>query len=155
MHTDHDIDVLGTHSTVPHGAVTGKLIEQHGIDTIPESERHSSPKTIFMILIGAQLTYGVIVAGWLPVALGLGWWSSVTALILGLLIGSAILAPMALLGPRSGTNGAVSSGAFFWRHWSYHRIGSFDIHRHRVLRPDGMDGRSGSSCGPPSCVWDA
>ena len=113
MHTEHDIDVLGAHSTVPQGAVSGKFIEQHGIDTIPESERHSSPKTIFMILIGAELTYGVIVTGWLPVALGLGWWSSVTALILGLVIGSAILAPMALLGPRSGTNGAVSSGAFF------------------------------------------
>lgn len=113
MHTDHDIDVLGAHSSVPQDVVTGKLIEQHGIDTIPERDRHSSPLTMFWILIGAELTYGVIVTGWLPVALGLGWWSSFSALVIGVALGSLVLAPMALLGPRTGTNGAVSSGAFF------------------------------------------
>ncbi len=110
---EHDIDVLGTHSSVPSELISGRRIEQHGIDTIPDADRHSSPKTIFQILLGAQLTYGVIVVGWLPIALGLGWWSSVSAIVLGLIIGSLVLAPMALLGPLSGTNGAVASGAFF------------------------------------------
>jgi purine-cytosine permease-like protein len=53
------------------------------------------------------------VFGWLPITFGLGWWSTVTASAAGLAIGTLATAPLALLGPRTGTNNTVSSGAHF------------------------------------------
>lgn len=88
-------------------------IETRGIDYIPEDERHSTPANLASVWIGAQLTFGVIVIGWLPVAFGLGWWSAFSAITVGLLVGSVPFAFFSLIGPRTGTNSAVSSGAHF------------------------------------------
>lgn len=88
-------------------------IETHGIDYIPDEDRHSNPMNIFWILIGANLTFGLIVLGALPVSFGLSWWSAFSSIIVGDLLGALLFAPMALIGPRTGTNGPVSSGAFF------------------------------------------
>lgn len=88
-------------------------IETHGIDFIPEDERRSSPLNIFWIFIGSNLTFGLIVIGWLPVSFGLSWWASFWSIIVGDAIGALMVAPIALIGPRSGTNGPVSSGAVF------------------------------------------
>jgi purine-cytosine permease-like protein len=88
-------------------------IETRGVDFIPHAERHSSPINIFWILIGANLAIGMVVIGFLPVSFGLGWWAAATSIVVGNAIGSCMLAPMALLGPRSGSNGPVTSGAFF------------------------------------------
>lgn len=88
-------------------------IESRGIDYIPEDERHSSPRNMFWMLAGAQLCFTLFVWGWLPIVFGLGWWSAVGASTVGLAIGSFIVAPVAMLGPVTGTNTAVSSGAFF------------------------------------------
>src|SRR6202020_1718621 len=41
------------------------------------------------------------------------FWQAVAATVLGVLLGSLILAPMALFGPLTGTNNAVSSSAHF------------------------------------------
>jgi purine-cytosine permease-like protein len=88
-------------------------IEAHGIDFIPDEDRHSNPMNIFWILIGANLTFGLIVLGALPVSFGLSWWASVSSILVGNALGALLFAPMALIGPRTGTNGPVSSGAFF------------------------------------------
>jgi purine-cytosine permease-like protein len=88
-------------------------IETRGIDYIPERERHSSPKNLFTVLTGAQFCFTLFVWGWLPVTYGLSWWSIVTSTTIGLAVGSILVAPISLFGPRTGTNTAVSSGAFF------------------------------------------
>lgn len=88
-------------------------VEVRGIDYIPNDQRDGSPRNVFWVFVGCQLSFTVIVFGWLPITFGLGWWSSVTAIVVGLLIGSSIYAPFALFGPRTGTNSAVSSGAHF------------------------------------------
>lgn len=94
------------------GGTVGR-IETRGIDYIPEHERHSRPMNLFWVWVGTQMSFGIMVVGWLPVAFGLGWWSSVTAITAGLAVGSLLYAPFSLLGPRTGTNSAVSSGAHF------------------------------------------
>jgi purine-cytosine permease-like protein len=88
-------------------------IETRGIDYIPEEERHSRPRNIVWILTGGSITFSVIVIGWLPITFGLGWWSAVSSMVVGTAVGALLLAPMALLGPRTGTNNPVSSGAHF------------------------------------------
>jgi purine-cytosine permease-like protein len=88
-------------------------IEQYGIEHIPEEERHSSPKNLFTILFGGSLTFSIIIIGWFPIAFGLSWWQAASAVVVGSAFGAALLAPMGLMGPRTGTNNPVSSGAFF------------------------------------------
>ena len=100
----------------PHAEPDGHRIgqiETHGVDTIPLQERDSSPRNLFWIMVGGNMTFGIILFGWLPIADGLGWWSALCAITVGLAIGTLIFAPIALLGTRTGTNGAVSSGAHF------------------------------------------
>lgn len=102
-------------STDPHHDIRrDKLgrIEAYGIDTIPEAERHSSPWNLFSILFGGSLTFSLIIIGWFPIAFGLSWWQAASAVVVGSACGAALLAPMGLMGPRTGTNNPVSSGAY-------------------------------------------
>ncbi|MGW2333860.1 cytosine permease [Streptomyces sp. NPDC001685] len=87
--------------------------EQRGVDTIPEEERTSGPKDLVSILLGSNLCLGVIVFGWLPPSFGLGWWASVSSIVLGTLAGTALTAPLALVSLRTATNLSTSSGAQF------------------------------------------
>ncbi|MGW6021747.1 cytosine permease [Streptomyces sp. NPDC055099] len=88
-------------------------IEQRGVDTIPDGERNSGPRDLISILLGSNLCLGVIVFGWLPVSFGLGWWASVTSVVAGTVIGTALTAPLALVSLNTGTNLSTSSGAQF------------------------------------------
>ncbi|MFH8796794.1 cytosine permease [Streptomyces sp. NPDC017941] len=88
-------------------------IEQRGVDTVPEEERTSGPRDVVSILLGSNLCLGVIVFGWLPVSFGLGFWQSVTAVVAGTLLGTALTAPLALVSLRTATNLSTSSGAQF------------------------------------------
>lgn len=88
-------------------------VEQAGIDYIPTSERHSSPRNLFWVWIGAQMTFGNILIGWIPIAFGLGWWDAVTSITVGVFFGTIFFAYFSIIGPRTGTNSAVSSGAQF------------------------------------------
>ncbi|MEU6472209.1 cytosine permease [Streptomyces massasporeus] len=88
-------------------------IEQRGVDTIPEEERTSGPRDLVSILLGSNLCLGVIVFGWLPPSFGLDWWSSVSAVLAGTVVGVLFTAPLALVSLRTGTNLSTSSGAQF------------------------------------------
>jgi purine-cytosine permease-like protein len=98
-----------------HGTAVDELgrVETRGVDYIPEVERHSTPRELGYVFFGTQLCFGIIVLGYLPIAFGLSWWGAVTSTLVGLAIGSAMFAPLALLSTRTGTNSAVSSGAHF------------------------------------------
>ncbi|MCS7007011.1 MAG: cytosine permease [Thermoleophilia bacterium] len=97
---------------VPATDVVGR-IETHGVDFIPEEERHSRPSELWYVFVAGNLAFSVIVFGWLPIVFGLGWWSAVTSILVGNALGAIMAAPLALFGPRTGTNGVVSSGAHF------------------------------------------
>jgi len=88
-------------------------VEQHGIDTIPDHLRTSSPLDLFRIQFGGANTFATIILGTFPVLLGLSLVQAAAATLVGVVVGALILMPMGLFGPRSGTNNAVSSGAHF------------------------------------------
>ncbi|MFD4974908.1 cytosine permease [Streptomyces sp. NPDC058424] len=88
-------------------------IEQRGVDTIPEEERTSGPRDLVSILLGSNLCLGVIIFGWLPPSFGLGWWASVSSIVVGTAVGTLFTAPLALVSLRTGTNLSTSSGAQF------------------------------------------
>jgi purine-cytosine permease-like protein len=89
------------------------VVETRGIDYIPPEERHSSARNLAWVMGAPEFAFGIMVFGSLPLAFGLGWWSSFTAITIGLIVGSAFFGPMAWIGPKTGTNNCVSSGAFF------------------------------------------
>ncbi|MGI5450682.1 purine-cytosine permease family protein [Streptomyces sp. CA-243310] len=84
-----------------------------GIEPIPEAERSSRPADFGWIWPSAQFSFGTVVLGALPVAFGLGWWGAISAIVVGVAIGTALLAPLARLGARTGTNDPIASGAHF------------------------------------------
>jgi purine-cytosine permease-like protein len=88
-------------------------VEQYGAEYIPEDERHSAPKNLVTVLLGGSLTFSIIIIGWFPISFGLSWWQAASSVVVGSAFGAALLAPMGLMGPRSGTNNPVASGAFF------------------------------------------
>lgn len=94
------------------GAVVGG-IEQHGIAPIPVAEQTSRPRDLFRLCFGGANTFATIVLGTLPIAYGLGFWAALSATAVGVVAGALVLAPMALFGPVTRTNNAVSSGAHF------------------------------------------
>lgn len=98
-------------------------IETNGIDIIPEKDRTSSPRDLFRLIYGGANTFATVVLGSLPILFGLSLQAGICAIVLGVLIGSIILAPMGLFGAINGTNNAVSSGAHFGIHGRI--VGSF------------------------------
>jgi purine-cytosine permease-like protein len=88
-------------------------IETRGVEQVPEAERSARPRDIFLIGIGGNLAFSIVLFGWLPLTFGLGWWSTVTSMLVGYTIGALLVTPMGLLGPRTGSNNSVSSGAQF------------------------------------------
>ncbi|MER6988773.1 cytosine permease [Saccharopolyspora hirsuta] len=88
-------------------------IETHGVDTIPDADRTGRPRDIAGILLGSNLCLGVVIFGWLPASFGLEFWPAVTSMIAGTLLGTLLVAPLALVSFRTGTNLSTSSGGHF------------------------------------------
>ena len=88
-------------------------VEQYGIDTIPDADRTSTWVDLLRIQFGGANTFATVLLGTFPIVLGLSFWQAVLATVAGVLVGALFLMPMGLFGPKTGTNNAVSSGAFF------------------------------------------
>lgn len=100
-----------------------RKIETNGVEQIPDHERTAGPKDLFRLIFGGANTFATAVLGSFPVLFGLSFQAGVWAIVLGVLVGALILAPMGLFGPINGTNNAVSSGAHFGVHGRI--VGSF------------------------------
>ncbi|KAF1011872.1 MAG: hypothetical protein GAK32_00534 [Pseudomonas fluorescens] len=98
-------------------------IETNGVEQIPDHERTAGPRDLFRLIFGGANTFATAVLGSFPVLFGLSFQAGVWAIVLGVLVGAVILAPMGLFGPINGTNNAVSSGAHFGVHGRI--VGSF------------------------------
>ncbi len=98
-------------------------VEIHGVEPIPDAERTARPLDLFRLTFGGANTIATVVLGSFPIIFGLSFRDALLATLLGVVLGAAILAPMALFGPRNGTNNAVSSSAHLGVHGRV--VGSF------------------------------
>ncbi|WP_205522165.1 cytosine permease, partial [Pseudomonas viridiflava] len=98
-------------------------IETWGVEQIPDSQRHARPLDLFRLIFGGANTFSTAVLGSFPVLFGLSFQAGFWSIVLGVMVGALILAPMGLFGALNGTNNAVSSGAHFGVHGRI--IGSF------------------------------
>ncbi|MEV1064615.1 cytosine permease [Streptomyces sp. NPDC050263] len=98
-------------------------VETHGVDRIPDAERTATPLDLFRLAFGGANTFSTCVLGSFPILFGLSFWQGLAATLLGVVVGALILCPMAVFGPVTGTNNAVSSSAHLGVHGRV--VGSF------------------------------
>jgi NCS1 family nucleobase:cation symporter-1 len=88
-------------------------IERRSIDYIPESERHGRLLSQFTLWFGANLQVTAVVTGALAVVLGGDVFWSLIGLLIGQLLGGAIMALHAAQGPQLGLPQMISSRVQF------------------------------------------
>jgi NCS1 family nucleobase:cation symporter-1 len=79
-------------------------IEGHGMDPIPESARYGSVSRVFTVWFTPNLVPAAFFLGTLAAAtfIGLGFWTSIAAIVVGNLVGSTIVGLLATMGPKTG-----------------------------------------------------
>ncbi|GLV86304.1 allantoin permease [Streptomyces lavendulae subsp. lavendulae] len=87
-------------------------VETHGIDPIPDAERHGGAMDLFWLWFGSNLTFTYVINGALAVAFGLTFWQATAVVVLSALSFFAISAA-GLGGIRTGTATLVISRAAF------------------------------------------
>lgn len=109
------VDSMSDYETLSAPFVADKVgrVEEAGIQCLPEDGRTSRPRNLFYVFVGINFSWAVAVLGWLPMTFGLDFWSSMSSMTVGIVAGSLLTMWVALLGPRTGTNMTVSSGAHF------------------------------------------
>ncbi|WP_372404268.1 cytosine permease [Streptomyces luteireticuli] len=89
------------------------LVEHRTIEVIPDEERHGSPRGQFTLWFGATTQITAIVDGALAVVAGSDALWAIPALLLGNVLGGAVMALHAAQGPRLGLPQMISSRAQF------------------------------------------
>jgi purine-cytosine permease-like protein len=87
--------------------------ERNGVDRVPENDRTSTPGTFFVVFVGGSVGLGAIAFGWVGMTFGLGLWATISAIAVGTVVGQILLVPLILIGSKTATNNATSSGATF------------------------------------------
>lgn len=88
-------------------------VEDAGVEYLPDEARDSSPRNLGAVFLGANLTWTNVVFGAFAIMFGLSMWQTLTSMAVGIAVGTLAVLPTAGIGPRTGTNMTVSSGAFF------------------------------------------
>jgi purine-cytosine permease-like protein len=88
-------------------------VENAGVEYLSEEARDSRPRNLGAVFLGANLTWTNVVFGAFAILFGLSFWQTVTSMAVGIAVGTLAVVPTAIIGPRTGTNMTVSSGAFF------------------------------------------
>src|ERR1700724_2026017 len=105
--SDHAERHLHRDPDVERSSVT--KVEQHGVESIPDEHRDASIFDFMRLCWGGANSLATAVLGAFPIMFGLSFWQATAATVLGLIVGSLVLAPMSIFGPINGTNNAVSS----------------------------------------------
>jgi NCS1 family nucleobase:cation symporter-1 len=87
-------------------------VERHGIDCIPDAERHGRPRSLFLVWAASNITYLYIVLGGAMILLGLSTWQALAVVLAGNLFW-ALVGWLSVSGPASGTPSEVVTRAMF------------------------------------------
>lgn len=87
-------------------------VETHGIDRIPDDERHGGARDLFWLWFGSNLTFTYVINGALAVAFGLSFWQATAVVVVGGLA-FFVISAAGLSGIRTGTATLVISRAAF------------------------------------------
>ncbi len=104
-------EVAATPSALDAPAFTGRrpthagdlAVETHGIAPIGAHQRYGRPGRLFTVWFAPQVTMTGVFTGTLAVALGLGFWLGMLAMVIGTVLGSLAVAYLSTWGPRTGS----------------------------------------------------
>lgn len=88
-------------------------MERRTIEAVPETERHGTPLSQFTLWFGANMQITAIVDGALSVVFGADALWAIPALLIGNILGGAVMALHSAQGPRLGVPQMISSRAQF------------------------------------------
>ncbi|MYW03279.1 cytosine permease [Streptomyces sp. SID3343] len=91
----------------------GMAMERRTVEVIPDAERHGSPRSQFTLWFGANMQVTAIVDGALAVVFGADALWAIFALLIGNVLGGAVMALHSAQGPRLGVPQMISSRAQF------------------------------------------
>lgn len=89
------------------------LVERRSIDVVPDAERHGTAFSQFTLWLGANLQITAVVTGALAVVFGGDVVWSLVGLVVGNLLGGAVMALHSAQGPRLGLPQMIQSRAQF------------------------------------------
>ncbi|PIM53137.1 cytosine permease [Roseateles chitinivorans] len=106
---------VSTSAASPAGATAppDRLLETRTIDRVPERERHGSPGSQFSLWMAANLQITAVVDGALAIVFGAEALTAIVGLLLGNLLGGAVMALHSAQGPRLGLPQMISSRVQF------------------------------------------
>ncbi|MGW2300271.1 purine-cytosine permease family protein [Streptomyces sp. NPDC001809] len=99
-------------AVAPPAADRPGRIEAHGIDHIPDSERHGHPRELFSVWAAANVNYLSLVVGGALVLMGLSLWQAVGVIVVGNLLW-ALPGLLATSGPAAGAPSEVITRAVY------------------------------------------
>ncbi len=88
-------------------------IERRGIELVPDRERTRRPRDLALLFAGVQMSFGALLTGALPLAMGLPLALAIASVVIGNLVGAAFVAAMAPVAIATASNVTVASGAMF------------------------------------------
>jgi nucleobase:cation symporter-1, NCS1 family len=88
-------------------------VETHGIAPIGEDQRYGRPGRLFTVWFAPQVTMTGVFTGTLAIALGLGFWLGMLAMLIGTVLGSVVVAYLSTWGPRTGSGQLPNSRMAF------------------------------------------
>jgi len=95
-------------------------VETHGIEAIPESERHGHPRELAFLWAGAFVNYAsLFTASLLTTYYGLGVWDGLAATVCGTVAAAVVLGLLSNTGARSGEPQIVFTRRIFGMRGSY------------------------------------
>ncbi len=94
-------------------------VESYGIERIGTEERHGTSRSQFTLWLGANLIIADFALGFLPISMGLSWWWSIGALLVGNVLGALTIGLAAGMGPSYGLPQLMISRFLFGRRGGY------------------------------------
>ena len=88
-------------------------MEARGNALVPEDERRRRPRDLALMFAGVQMSFGALLTGAIPLAMGLTLPLAIIAVVVGNLAGAVLVACMAPIGIATASNITVASGAVF------------------------------------------
>lgn len=91
-------------------------VETHGIAPLSADQRYGHPARLFTVWFAPQVNMTGVFTGTLAITLGLGFWLGLLAMVIGTVLGSAVVAYLSTWGPRTGAgqlpNARMAFGGF-------------------------------------------
>jgi nucleobase:cation symporter-1, NCS1 family len=95
-------------------------VETHGIEAIPDAERHGRPGELGFLWAGAFVNYAsLLTASLLTTYYGLGVWDGLIAVLIGTFAGAVILGLLSNTGPKSGQPQIVFTRRIFGKRGAF------------------------------------